>query len=149
MSVLPEAVTAGLVVRLDTSVLRERGDSLTNAVHGPEGDRAVTGEHDFLIVGLDLPRTLCTAVPLFTKTAVGSQPLDTTLQTGGSSDWRQSTVYFSRWQHWRIPTTSVVAAMVDDASTATTRRRFAALDRSALDDIKNWEGRNRAEYRRA
>jgi len=48
-----------------------------------------------------------------------------------------------------MPVASVVAASADDPTTAATRRRYAATDRSALDDIKNWEGRNRAAYRDA
>lgn len=149
MSLTHEEVTPGLVVHLDTAVLRTLGGSQTNAVLGPEGDRAVAGTQDFLIVGLDAAAARCTAVPLFAKTAVGNQPLENGKKSGRADQWIGTDTFFSRWQHWRLPVASVVAASGDDLTIAATRRRYAATDRSALDDIKNWEGRNRAAYRDA
>lgn len=149
MSLTHEEVTPGLVVQLDTAVLRALGGSQTNAVLGPDGDRAVVGPQDFLIVGLDAPTARCTAVPLFAKSAVGNQPLENGKKSGGDDQWIGTDTFFSHWQHWRIPVASVIAAAGDDPATAATRRRYSATDRSALDDIKNWEGRNRAAYRDA
>lgn len=149
MALTHEEVTPGLVVHLDTAVLRALGGCQTNAVLGPEGDRAVVGAQDFLIVGLDAAAGRCTAVPLFGKTAVGNQPLESGKKSGRADQWIGADTFFSRWQHWRIPVASVVAAAAEDPATAPTRRRYAATDRSALDDIKNWEGRNRAAYRDA
>ena len=148
MSVTHEEVTAGLVVHLDTAVLRQRGGALTNAVLGPDGDRAVSGHHDFLILSVDVKSGMCTAVPLFPKSAVGNQPLEADKKVG-RREWKESDTYFSRWQHWRVPTASIVAASAVDGSAWDTRRLYAPADRSALDDIKNWEGRNRATYRAA
>ncbi len=147
MSLKHEDVTPGLVVQLDTSELRALGGAQTNAVLGPEGDRSVVGTQDFLIVGLDAVASRCTAVPLFAKSAVGNQPLEHDKKSGRAEQWIGTDTFFSRWQHWRIPVSSVVAASAGDPATSADRRRYAAADRSALDDIKNWEGRNRAAYR--
>ncbi|WP_411280436.1 hypothetical protein [Gemmatimonas sp.] len=149
MSFSHEDVTLGLVVQLDTAVLRSLGGCQTNAVLGPEGDRSVVGTQDFLVVGLDAAAGRCTAVPLFAKTAVGNQPLENGKKSGRAEQWIGTDTFFSRWQHWRLPVASVVAASADDPATNADRRRYAATDRSALDDIKNWEGRNRASYRDA
>ena len=149
MSLTHEDVTPGLVVQLDTAVLRALGGCQTNAVLGPEGDRSVVGTQPFLLVGLDAAAGRCTAVPLFAKTAVGNQPLEDGKKSGRADEWIGTDTFFSRWQHWRIPVASVVAALADDPVTTANRRRYAATDRSALDDIKNWEGRNRAAYREA
>lgn len=149
MSLTHEDVTPGLVVQLDTAVLRALGGCQTNAVLGPEGDRSVVGTQPFLLVGLDAAAGRCTAVPLFAKTAVGNQPLEDGKKSGRADEWIGTDTFFSRWQHWRIPVASVVAALADDPATTANRRRYAATDRSALDDIKNWEGRNRAAYREA
>ncbi|WP_310571091.1 hypothetical protein [Gemmatimonas sp.] len=149
MSLTQEEVSPGLVVQLDTAMLRALGGCQTNAVLGPDGDRSVVGTQDFLVVGLDAAASRCTAVPLFAKTAVGNQPLENGKKSGRADEWIGTDTFFSCWQHWRIPVASVVAASADDPTTSGNRRRYAAADRSALDDIKNWEGRNRAAYRDA
>ena len=155
MTLTHEDVTPGLVLHLDTALLRARGGCQTNAVLGPEGDRSVVGTHDFLIVSVDPAAGRCTAVPLFTKTAVGNQPLEHEKKSGRATQWIGADSFFSRWQHWRMPIASVGAASVVDSALdpalntvpPADHRRYAATDRSALDDIKNWEGRNRAPYR--
>ncbi|MBL0171780.1 MAG: hypothetical protein IPP90_13860 [Gemmatimonadaceae bacterium] len=147
MSVTQDEVSVGLVARLDTTVLRTLGGCQTNAVLGPEGDRAVVGPHDFLIVGVDAASGVCTAVPLFPKTAVGNQPLVNGKKSGGDDGWVGVDTFFSHWQHWRMPVTSVVVASEADSATALTRRRYGAQDRTALDEIRAWEKRNRAPYR--
>jgi hypothetical protein len=82
---------------------------------------------------------------------VGNQPLEHEKKSGRATQWIGADSFFSRWQHWRMPVASVVAAAVVDPALnpvlSADRRRYAATDRSALDDIKNWEGRNRAPYR--
>jgi hypothetical protein len=141
-------IAPGLVVRLDTTVLRARGDSQTNAVVSGEDDRAVSGTHDFLVVGVDRPTGRCTAVPLFAKAAVGSQPLAEEHKAGPADGWLGAELYFSRWQHWRIPAESLVAASSAEPTAEGDRRRYAAGDGATLDDIRAWESRNRAAYRR-
>ncbi len=149
MTTTPIALHAGLVVRLDTAALRALGGSQTNAVTGPQGDRAVVGEHDFLVLYVDAATAMCTAVPLFPKSAVGNQPLVESLKAGPAEGWRDTDVYFSRWQHWRIPSALVLEAMRADGLTAEQRRSYAVGDASALDDIRVWESHNRASYRTA
>lgn len=149
MSVSDQEVVPGLVVHLDTAVLRAMGGAQTNAELRGEIDRAVMGAQDFLVVGVDQPAARCTAVPLFAKSAVGNQPLEAGKKTGGDASWTASETYFSRWQHWRIPVAHIAAASAAEATNIDGRRRYAATDRSTLDDIKNWEIRNRAPYRPA
>ena len=147
MSISQEEIAPGLVVYLDTDMLRARGDCLTNAVASEHGDRAVIGVHEFLVVGVDVSSGVCTAVPLFTKSAVGNQPLLESKKSGVADQWIGVSSYFSHWQHWRIPFAALVAASAPEMSTSTSRRWYAAEDRTALDDIRNWEKRNRAPYR--
>ncbi len=149
MMINEEEVAPGLVVQLDTTILRELGGAHTNAVVGAEGDRAVTGTHLFLVVSVDASTRLCTAVPLFPKAAVGNEPLDNAKKIGTLDHWHTTDTYFSHWQHWRMPASSIVAASTTEGTIPTMRRLYAADDRSTLDDVKNWEGRNRAAYREA
>ena len=149
MPLTKDEITAGLVVRVDTTVLRAHGDSQTNAVRGADADRAVVGSHDFLIVGVDAPSGVCTAVPLFAKSAVGNTPLVDGRKSGRADDWIGTAKYFSHWQHWRIPMASLIAASESDETSADDRRRYAAGDSSTLDDIRVWESRNRSAYRDA
>ena len=149
MPLTQDEVTAGLVLRIDTTVLRARGDCQTNAVRGPNGDRAVVGSHDFLVVGVDALTGVCTAVPLFTKSAVGNTPLLDRRKSGRADNWIGTDTYFSHWQHWRIPMASLIAAWEPDETSADDRRRYASGDSSTLDDIRVWESRNRSAYREA
>ena len=142
----PDGVRPGVVVTLDTDALRARGDCFTNAEIGPAGDRAVTGTHDFLVVSVHHETGECTAVPLFAKSAVGNQPLAEALKSGAPDGWIGTETYFSRWQHWRMPPVVIAEAL---AAADGRVRGYAVHDRSALDDIRNWEGRNRAGYRPA
>jgi hypothetical protein len=140
-------VRAGLVVRLDTTTLRERGGSETNAQMSAGEDRAVTGVHDFLVVNLD-PRTdVATAVPLFARTAPGSSPLDPRKREGGSTGWTTEPLFYSHWQHWRIPRDALVRAATADPALVGARRLYATGSPDALQDILNWATRNRNDFR--
>ena len=147
MQLTLDEITPGLVVALDTATVRALGGSQTNAVSDAQGDRAVTGVHRFLVVHVDLGRAMCTAVPLYDRGAVGNQPLDDAKKSGNPDAWIGAEWFFSRWQHWRMPLASVVEASTSEDTDSTTRRRYAKADRSALDDIRVWESRNRAAYR--
>jgi hypothetical protein len=125
------------------------GGCQTNAERGAGGDRAVMDARDFLVVDVDAGLEACTAVPLFPTSAVGNQPLVEDLKTGNPHNWIGTASYFSHWQHWRIPLTSIVAASGAEPSPPTERRRYATTERTALDDIRNWQKRNRAPYRPA
>jgi hypothetical protein len=147
MPLAPSDISPGLVLHLDTAILRSRGDSQTNAESGATGDRAVTGSTDFLVVGVDRATGVCTAVPLFPKAAVGNQPLDDALKRGGDDAWRTTPTFFSRWQHWRVPLEALVAATDPTDAARDVRRQYAPGDGPTLDDIRVWESRNRAAYR--
>jgi hypothetical protein len=140
-------VRAGLVVRLDTGQLREIGGSETNAQANAGEDRAVSGVQDFLVVHLDPHTDVATAVPLFPKTAPGSSPLDARKREGGLPGWTTEPLYYSHWQHWRIPRDALVRASDPDPALEGTRRRYAAGHPDTLQDIMNWATRNRNDYR--
>lgn len=149
MTTAPLDTLLGLVVRLDTDALRVFGDSQTNAELGAQGDRAVNGVQDFLVVHVNAETGVCTAVPLFAKTAVANQPLVEGKKSGHPDGWIGTDIYFSRWQHWRIPIARIQSALTSAQNAEANRRRYAAGDSSTLDDIRNWDGRNRAPYRSA
>jgi len=142
-------VRPGLVVRLDTEALRAAGGSETNAQATAEQDRAVRGVHDFLVLAVDAARGVCTAVPLFPKTAPGSSPLDRRKRAGDAAGWHEAPAFFSHWQHWRIPLAALSAAAADDPGAPGARRSFAATDADALQDVLNWASRNRCAFRPA
>lgn len=135
----------GLVVRLDTSVLRARGGSQTNAQVTPEEDRAVTGVHDFLLVQMDAATSQVVVLPLFPRSAPGSAPLDDRLRSGEAA-WLAAPVFYSRWQHWRIPVDALHAAVVEGEAAG---RSYAAGKVDTLRDLANWASRNRCAYRPA
>lgn len=147
MQLTLDEIEPGLVVTLDTGILRTVGGSMTNAVRDGQADRAVTGVHRFLVVHLDAAAALCTAVPLYDRSAVGNQPIDDAKKSGPADGWIGDAWFFSRWQHWKVPLAAVVAASVPEDTGPTQRRRYAKDDRSALDDIRVWDSRNRAGYR--
>lgn len=140
-------IKPGLVVHLDTSVLRSIGGSETNAETGPGGDRAVQGPHYFLIVTVDEKSRECVAVPLFSKGAPGSERLAEQLKSGLSEKWIGLPSYFSRWQHWRVPLSATPFASIDEESTPETRRQYAADAPEELERIAAWRGKNRAPFR--
>ena len=142
-------IRPGLVVRVDTEALRAAGGSETNAQATPQQDRAVRGVHDFLVLAVDAAHGVCTAVPLFPKTAPGSSPLDRRKRAGDAAGWLESPAFFSHWQHWRIPLAALAAAAADDPGEAGARRSYAATDPDALQDALNWASRNRCAFRPA
>lgn len=140
-------IVPGLVARLDTAALRATGGSLTNAQRNDTDDRAVTDVHDFLVLAVDARSGLCTAVPLYPKTAPGSSPLDPRKRRGDVESWLSEPAFFSRWQHWRIPLAAFASASAGDPASTGARRSFAAGDADTLQDISNWAFRNRCEFR--
>jgi hypothetical protein len=102
-------IAPGLVARLDTAALRAAGGSSTNAQITADADRAVTGVVDFLVLSVDPVTELAFALPLYPRSAPGSAPLEPARQSG-PADWLGAPVYYSRWQHWRIPLDAFVAA---------------------------------------
>jgi hypothetical protein len=141
-------IAPGIVARIDTDQLRAMGGSLTNAQASEDEDRAVTGVHDFLVVAVDPASDSCVAIPLFPRSAPGSAPLDPAQQSG-PAEWRGPAVFYSRWQHWRIPRASFAAASESEPSDAAERRTYASGNKDALQDLANWATRNRCAFRSA
>ena len=140
-------IIPGLVVRLDTVQLRALGGSQTNAQRTDTEDRAVSDVHDFCVVSVDPAKSQCIAIPLFARSSPGSAPLEAKKQWGNIGGWLTETVHYSRWQHWRMPLSSVVEASSDDPGTVGARRSYAAGDADTLQDLLNWASRNRCEFR--
>jgi hypothetical protein len=140
-------IIPGLVVRLDTAQLRALGGSQTNAQRTDTEDRAVSDIHDFCVVSVDTTKGQCIAIPLFARSSPGSAPLEAKKQWGNIGGWLTETVHYSRWQHWRMPLSSVVEASADDPGTVGARRSYAAGDADTLQDLLNWASRNRCEFR--
>lgn len=143
----PNEVVPGLVVHLDTTELRRLGGCQCNAERTATNDRAVVGPHYFLVVRVDSQSHVATAVPLFSKRAPGSDELIERHKTGLADKWLGVPSYVSRWQHWRIPSAAMVAASNTDEATQGTRRGYAIACPEALEQIANWETKNRAAYR--
>lgn len=142
-------VRPGLVLRLDPSVLRAEGGSETNAQRDETGDRAVAEPHYFLVLEVDDAAGKCLAVPLYTKSAPGSQPLRESEKGGPADGWMGEETFFSRWQHWRIPLSAIPAASAGDDSEPANRRTYAATRPATLQDIASWYHRNRCAFRPA
>ncbi|CAN5116744.1 hypothetical protein BH09GEM1_BH09GEM1_39580 [soil metagenome] len=145
---LPEIIP-GLVARIDTRQLRTIGGSETNAQQTDSEDRAVADTRDFLVVAVDVPHGVCTAIPLFAKPSPGSATFDPKKQWGNIEGWLTETTHYSRWQHWRIPLTAFAAASSEDPGSGGARRSYAAGDADALQDLANWATRNRCVFRPA
>jgi hypothetical protein len=143
---LPEIVP-GVVTRLDTQLLRSTGGSETNAQITDTEDRAVTDERDFLIVAVNMTAGVCTAVPLFPKSSPGSAPLTSDKRQGDVAGWLTDDVHYSRWQHWRIPLSTLSIASNDDPGDVGNRRSYALGDADTLQDLANWATRNRCAFR--
>jgi hypothetical protein len=148
MTVALDDLVPGVVVHLDTDVLRAAGGSRTNAQATADEDRAVAGAHDFLVLMVDAISNEALAIPLFPRSAPGSAPLDDRQRTG-PADWLAAPVYYSRWQHWRIPLGALVAASRARSSGDGGPRHYAPGTPDTLQDLANWATRNRCAYRPA
>jgi hypothetical protein len=142
-----EQIKPGLVMHLDTSILRTRGGSLTNAERAHGQDKAVVGPHYFLILEVNPKDRTCLAVPLFSHPATGNEKLNEALKSGEPDRWRGQDSYFSRWQHWRIPLQAIPDASKDEESTPVTRRYYAAGSLENLQNIAAWQEDNRQAFR--
>ena len=140
-------IQPGLVVHLDTGILRSLGGSETNAELSPGNDRAVVEPHYFLVLAVDAPLQTAIAVPLFSKATNGSERLDPAKKRGTFQFWSGAVSYFSKWQHWRIPLSALVAASGPEATQISDRCTYALGDSTTLDAIASWAQRNRTVYR--
>ena len=144
-----EDIQPGLVIHLDPSLLKAQGGSETNAQRDETGDRAVPDPRYFLVLEVDRAAGTCLAVPLYSKSAPGSQPLQETEKGGLADRWIGEESFFSRWQHWRIPLSAIPAASVGDDSEPANRRTYAATQPATLRSIADWQHRNRCSFRPA
>jgi hypothetical protein len=141
-------ISPGIVARLDTAVLRASGGSLTNAQLSAGEDRAVAGVVDFLVVAVDAAASTALALPLYPRSAPGSAPLDPARKSG-PAEWLAEPVFYSRWQHWRIPLDAFAAASAGEPSGASARRTYSSWHAETLLELANWASRNRNEFRPA
>lgn len=146
-SVSVDEVKPGLVVHLDTDILRAIGGSKTNAEKTNAQDRAVVGPHYFLILEVDTTLRQCLAVPLFSKPADGSERLDANLKSGEPDKWANEDSHFSKWQHWHIPMEAIPAASENEESTRDSRRGYAIHSPKILQTMSAWKDRNRNAFR--
>ncbi|WP_133364624.1 hypothetical protein [Qipengyuania sediminis] len=139
-------VRPGLVVHIDTSVLRSLHCCETNAEVKDGYDRAVVGPHYFLVI--KILGDIALAVPLFSKTAPGNELLREELKSGLADKWIGEPSYFSRWQHWRIPPFALAAASAAEESGPNNRRAYATQAHEAIGSIGEWATKNRCEWRK-
>jgi hypothetical protein len=142
-AVVSDEIRLGLVIHLDTDILRELGGCETNAEQSDIEDRAVHGPHYFLVVEVHDQLEVCTAVPLFSQSAPGSERLQEPLKAGYPDKWIGDDSYFSRWQHWRIPLRHVEAASATDEADRQNRRTYAESKPDELGRILTWQDKNR------
>lgn len=127
-----EQLAPGMVVHLDTDILRTKGGALTCARNENGKDRAVKGPHYFLLLELDKNVNIWLACPLFSKAAAGSKMLSEKFKSGFFDKWRDKSSYYSAWQMWKIPAALIEAASGDDETTSTNRRMYAHGNETAL-----------------
>jgi hypothetical protein len=138
-------VQPGVVVHIDTEILRTLGGSFTNAEKKNGVDRAVYGPHYFLVLSVSEDTAL--AVPLFSNLAPGSERLDESMKSGLADKWIGETSFFSRFQHWKIPVSAIEAASGNEEAVPANRRRYAAQNPSVLAVIGSWQAKNRCDFR--
>jgi hypothetical protein len=141
-AVQSDEVRPGLLVHLDTAILRERSGSMTNA----EPTRAVVGPHYFLVLEVDRIGGSCLAVPLFSKRGDGRIKLEEDLKSGEPEKWIGEDSYFYKWQHWQIPLDSIATASVNDESLPNNRRRYADNEPKKLAEIAAWKDKNHCQF---
>ena len=140
-------IVAGLVVHLDTDILRRERTCETNAEVTRQGtDRAVIGRHLFLVVESALATRTCLAVPLFSNPAPGGQALDESKRRGSFDFWTKGTSRFSRWQHWRIPFDALIAASAQERTTEADRCTYPGTPPDFA-KIVSWVSKNHAQFR--
>jgi hypothetical protein len=140
-------VLGGIVVQLDTDELRCRCRSQTNAEISDSHDRAVEGPHSFLILEVNTASEEVLAVPVFSREAPGSEPLLEKHKSGYSPKWKGVPLWYSKWQHWRIPLGDLVAASSIEETAPGNRRLYAHDSPSELAAMAAWVAKNRSRFR--
>lgn len=118
---------------------------MTNAVLTDVENRAVVGPHLFLL--LEDAGMTWLAVPLFSRRGPGSVPLEEALKGGLADGWVGRQSYVSRYQHWKIPETAIVAASASEVSNQANRRTYADGALEKLPEMVRWTEKNRCDFR--
>lgn len=148
MSALAGAeIVPGVVVQLDADALRSTGRAKCNAELTADMDRAVQGEHSFLVLRVVPGTDTVILTPVFSRIAPGSEPLDEALKSGFASKWIGVGLYINRWQHWEVRAPDVVTHSAVEDTPMGNRRMYAVNHRAELDRILAFRKKNRAPWR--
>ena len=140
-------VKPGVVVQLDTDALRRSGSSRTNAEKTADEDRAVEGEHSFLVIEVDQQTSVACLTPIFSKWAPGSEQLRDAHKSGFANKWVGVPLYFNKWQHWQTPINEIVRESHLEDTIVGDRRLYAASAPGELTRILSFSHQNRADWR--
>jgi hypothetical protein len=142
-------VRPGLVMHVDPAVLVRLGGATTNAELSGTTDRAVQGEHEFLVLLVDDVDRQALAVPLFSEAGPDRQALDDSLKGGDTRGWigPKNKHHFSRWQHWWVPLGSIPAATTGEWTAPRTRHTYAEHQPGVLEAIADTRKANRSGFR--
>ena len=130
-----EELVPGLVVQLDTSRLRQLGNSRTNAEKTRSEDRAVIGPHSFVVVATNPEDRSAILCPVFSQWAPGSLKLQEAKKSGFLNNWASVELHFSKWQHWEIPYDDIIACSDIENTQHGARRHYAAENAETLNSI--------------
>jgi len=142
-----DEVVPGLVVQIDADSLRATGRVETNAEVVGLQDRAVRGEHSFLVLRVDARVQTVLMTPIFSMCATGSEILDESLKGGYPVSWIGVTLHFNRWQHWKVPIADLIVHSGAEDTPAGSRRAYAKGHVAELERIASFCEVNRAPWR--
>ena len=140
-------VVPGTVVQIDADALRATGKAQCNAEVAADGDRAVQGEHSFLILLVDKAKDTVVMAPVFSKFAPGSEVLDEKLKSGYPDKWVGAKLHFNRWQHWGVRREDLVAYSAAEDTPVGARRMYAQNAPQELNRMLAFIKQNRAPWR--
>jgi hypothetical protein len=140
-------IVPGVVVQLDTDAIRATRRAKSNAELVDGVDRAVRGEHSFLVLRIAPGTDTVVLAPVFSRIAPGSEVLDEGLKSGFSDRWLGVTLYLNRWQHWEVRAPDVVTFSAVEDTPDGNRRMYAADVPAELDRILALRKKNRAPWR--
>jgi hypothetical protein len=140
-------IAPGVVVQLDVDAIRSTGRAKCNAERNASMDRAVLGEHSFLILKTVPGTDTVVLTPVFSKAAPGSEALDEALKSGFAPKWVGVRLYFNRWQYWEMRVPDVVAYSHVEDTPEGDRRLYAVNQPGEIDRILALRKKNRAPWR--
>lgn len=140
---------AGMVVHLSPDSLKTQPGVQTNVDVGREvTDKSGRNkdDHYFLLLEKDNDgQWLC--MPLFSRTAPGSEALSEALKGGEPINWIGQPSYVSRFQHWKASGTAIVNSQKNDTSSPGNRRTYAVGNPSELGRLSAFKLNNRNQFR--